>query len=229
MATMHPAVAAATGVPIRRFLAERMRIQQRCFAVLAHQIGNAASPISLLADVLELDSEFARREAAIGTLRRVAVMLSQLVTLTRGLRGPQLASQLAPRGIDDLAQWWLLFRPFAESMLPDAVQLQGLLQSSPMSPGTVDALTWIIPACIGHLHADRPTARVLTIALRSGGGAGTLQLQLAATGSAAVPAERAFRWLALARSVAREAGGDVTASRTPTSLRLAVRIPLPHT
>ena len=227
MATMHPAAAAATGAPTRRFLAERMRIQQRCLAVLAHQLGNAASPISLVADVLEIDSEFARREAAIGTLRRVAVMLSQLATLMRGLRGPQLAARLAPRGIDDLAQWWLLFRPFAESMLPDAVQLQGLLHTSPMSPGTVDALTWIIPACIGHLHADRPTARVLTIAARSGGRPGTLQLELAATGNPAVPAERAFRWLAFARSDAREAGGDMTASRTPTSLRLTVTIPLP--
>lgn len=230
MATIHRNPAPTADEPGRDFLQERMQIHQRCLGVLAHQLGNAASPIAMVADVLQLDSQLARRDAAVATLRRIALMLAQLTAVTRSLRGAPSPGHLVPRGVGSLTEWWTLYRPFAESMLPDSVRLEASLGPSAMSPGLADALTWLLPVGVAHVFTARPATAAITVSSRSVPETDTVRLEIEATGAAAVAdtAAPGFRWLAFARVLVHQSGGELLDSETAVSSRVVLQLPASH-
>lgn len=233
MATIdtQPAMAAApTGRSALTFAVERFHIHQRCLGTLAHELGNIASPIALVADVLHGDSPEQQRVAAVRTLRLVAATLGNLTSLTRIIRGGLDAQALAPRVMSDLAAWWAVFRPFAESMLPHQLRIEGLPDSAPLSTHMVESLAWCVPAVVAHLHEQRPAAKRLQFSARTDARSGLLQLELVALSGRVTDVPRSgCRWMALARFEASRVGGSIrmvsTASRLGCKLQMPTHVP----
>jgi len=209
------------------FTGARLFIQQRCLGTLAHELGNIASPVALVADVLA-DGRTAPTAAA-GTLRLVATSLARATTLCRLLRGTVHDGAFTPSTISDTSAWWSLCAPYAEDMLPDGARADGTMITVTLPLAQYQALIWATVSFARVAAITRPTLKSLRVdgsTERATGATFVLRMQANAARTE-VPPIGVKQLLLLAGWETRRAGGHMTMSDTDAGLECRITLPLP--
>lgn len=215
--------------PPPNFTGARLLLQQRCLGTLAHELGNIASPVALVADVLA-DGRTAPAAAA-ATLRLVATSLARATTLCRLLRGNLDAGAFAPSTIADTSAWWNLCAPYAEDMLPDGVRADGEMIAVTLPLAQYQALVWATVSFARFAAVTRPTLKSLRVngsAERAAGSSFVLRMQANAARTTVLPSG-VKQLLLLAGWETRRVGGHFMVSDTDAELEWNVTLPLPTT
>ena len=228
MATFSPRPhdALATDAPRQpSFTGARLRLQQRCYGTLAHELGNISSPIALIADVIE-SGRLTQGASAAGTLRLVATSLARATTVCRLLRGSTAPGALSPETIADTTAWWTLCAPFAEDMLPDGAAIDASVARAVLPMAQYEALIWATVAIARYACESRPAMRTLVLEAKSGEcGAGFETRMSVAAPRTAEMHSKTRQLLMLASWEVRRAGGRLTTA--DTDVRLDCRVMLP--
>jgi len=209
------------------FTGARHLLQQRCLGTLAHELGNIASPVALVAEVLGAGRR-APADAAANTLRLTSAALARATTLCRLLRGTFEQGTLSPVTISDARAWWTLCAPYAEEMLPDAAHADGDVMAVTLAMAQYQALLWSSIAIARYAALTRPAMTTLRVtgALNDMSGAGFV-LQVGAAGERRpIVARGTGQLLKLAASESRRVGGRMLVSDMPDSLECRVMLPL---
>ncbi len=211
----------------RNFTGARHLLQQRCIDTLAHELGNIASPVALVAEVLG-SGQTALTGAAANTLRLTSAALARATTLCRLLRGTFEQGALSPVTISDARAWWILCAPYVEDMLPDAAHADGDVMAVTLAMTQYQALLWTCISVARYAAVTRPSMMTLRVtgALNDLTGAGfVLQVGASAERGPIVP-RGTGQLLKLAASETRRVGGRMLVSDMPDSLECRVVLPL---
>jgi len=211
----------------RNLTGARHLLQQRCLGTLAHELGNIASPVALVAEVLG-SGQTAPAGAAANTLRLTSEALARATTLCRLLRGSFAHGALSPVTINDAKAWWTLCAPYAEEMLPDAAHAVGDVMAVTLAMTQYQALLWACISIARYAAITRPSMMTLRVTgafddlTRAGF---VLTLGAAAERGPIVP-RGTGQLLKLAVSETRRVGGRMLVSDVPDSLECRVILPL---
>jgi len=211
----------------RNFTGARHLLQQRCLGTLAHELGNIASPVAMVAEVL-VSGQTALAGAAANTLRLTSAALARATTLCRLLRGTFELGALSPVTISDANAWWTLCAPYVEEMLPDVAHADGDVMALTLAMAQYQALLWSCIAIARYAAITRPSMTTLRVtgALDHVTRAGfVLQVGAAAERSPIVP-RGTGQLLRLAASESRRVGGRMRVRDMPDSLECRVVLPL---
>ena len=209
-----PAVA-SSAISAARLGHVRLELLELLIGAIAHELGNLASPIGLIADSLGAATTAERRESLAGTLRLVASGMRALTTTARHLRGGSVEEQLAPAAPRALTEWWGHTAGMINDVVPDAVTITGAGVSGAVPPHVFAPLTIALPALCRAATLRCPAARTVHVRLAAAADAGTLTGDVwtetrrghAATRDVATP------WIQLAGAEVRAAGGAVRSIR----------------
>lgn len=211
----------------RNFAGARHLLQQRCLDALAHELGNIASPVALVAEVLDSGLTTSPTAAA-KTLRLTAQALARATTLCRLLRGSFESGALSPVTISDVKAWWTLCAPYVEEMLPDAAHADGDVPAVTLAMPQYQALLWACISIARYAAITRPSMtrlRVTGVVDDVTGAGFVLQVAAAAARGPSVP-RGAGQLLKLATSETRRVGGRMLVSDMPDALDCRVMLPM---
>jgi len=211
----------------RKLTGARHLLQQRCLDTLAHELGNIASPVALVAEVLG-SGQTAPAAAAARTLRLTSDALARATTLCRLLRGTFEQGVLSPVTISNAKAWWTLCAPYAEEMLPAAAHANGDVMSVTLTMTQYQALLWTCISIARYAAITRPSMMTLRVTGALDDLTGTrfvLQVGAAAERGPIVP-RGTGQLLTLAASETRRVGGRMLVSDVPDSLECRVILPL---
>lgn len=232
MATFDPASGDALASDSQRlatFPGARLHLQQRCFATLAHELGNASSPVALIADVVAAGRSVQAAPAA-GTLRSVSVALARLSTVCRLLRGNADSGTLAPGSQSDASAWWSLCAPFVEDMLPTGASINACITPAALQPHQCEALFWAALAIARYAGNTRPAMLSLVVTGETSHRGDVFELRITAdTERQAVVPRTTRQLLSIAAWEARQLAGRLHTLDTPAQLACRVTIPPPAT
>jgi len=211
----------------RNFTGARHLLQQRCLGTLAHELGNIASPVALVAEILG-SGQTALTSAAANTLRLTAAALARATTLCRLLRDTFEHGALSPVTISDAKAWWILCAPYVEDMLPDAAHADGDVMAVTLSMTQYQALLWTCISVARYAAITRPSMMTLRVtgALADRTGAGFVLHVGAAAERGPISPRGTGQLLKLAASETRRVGGRMLVSDLPDSLECRVLLPL---
>jgi hypothetical protein len=205
------------------FEKELLILSREAFSVLAHELGNAATPVGMIASALALNSEPVKVRAATSTLRAVSERLRALTSLTRQLGGMEASSFMPHDSDTSLQQWWSTFAPVVEILLPATQRLDCDLSGRRIPTATLSALTLGIPAIAHFLVLTAPQSTRLSIASEAAPPDVTC-ITFTVMASHTVASAASKRWLAFARHVVRARNGTLQLSFSDSTLRVALRI-----
>jgi len=205
----------------------RHLLQQRCLDTLAHELGNIASPVALVAEVLG-SGQAALTGTAANTLRLTSAALARATTLCRLLRNTFEQGALSPVTISDANAWWILCAPYVEDMLPDAAQADGDVKAVMLAMTQYQALLWTCISVTRYAAVTRPSMMTLRVtgALDELTGADFVLQVLAAAERGPIVPRGTRQLLRLAASETRRVGGRLLVSDLPDALEFRVILPL---
>ncbi|MCC7052142.1 MAG: hypothetical protein IT355_02675 [Gemmatimonadaceae bacterium] len=222
-AASHPAVPDLR----RTCTSQRMELLLLWFGATAHELGNLASPLGLIASTLgavrpaadraedadAASAADARTAALAGSLHRVGAGMHDLATAARHIRGLGAGDAFAPPAHRDLARWWASVAPLMHDVLPCAAVIDGQVSAGIVPATTLTTLTWLVPALVRATGLQHPDARRVTLRLQHDGSASVVAGSVTAAPCLPDRALRraARRWIALADAELARAGGTCAA------------------
>lgn len=230
MATFGPSSGDALASDSQRlatFPTARLHLQQRCFATLAHELGNVTSPVALIADVVDAGRP-AQAAPAARTLRSVAEALVQVSSVCRLLRGEAGPGTLAPGTISDTSAWWSLCAPFVEDMLPTGASVKASITPVALQMYQYEALLWAALAIARYAGNTRPAMLSLVVTAEMSHRSDVYEVRITADSERQAVVPRTTRQLlSIAAWEARQLGGRLRTRETAALLACHVIVPPP--
>ena len=203
---------------------ERSELQQLALDFIIHELGNAASPVLMIAEVMERDATCAAGARSAKTLRGTASNLRELSEAIRFLRGDASGERLTPRTFVNTAAWWNRMLPLCAACLDRSVRLTNDVASVAADEHALGALTWCTLGVLRLISSAFPAVREVTVRCDA-------YTQTDVSISLAVPAEMpgeltatAQRWQRFVAAEAEGAGAKFSVLPTSAMTTFAVSL-----
>lgn len=207
------------------FQAEIGTLTREAFDAMAHELGNAATPVCLIAAALALNASPERVRASARTLDAVGERLRALTMISRTLGTIDFPMLPATGGTSvDLRDWWTTFSPIVEIVLPASQQLSVDLSAQRTTVATIRLLTRALPAVAHFLVLSAPASPAIAIT-SSDELMDTTRIVCTVDTAVIATSRHTKRWLAFARHMVRERGGTIQIAKSVKSMRVTVTIP----
>jgi hypothetical protein len=192
---------------------------------IVHELGNAASPILMIAEVIERDGTSATVTRSVGSLRETAANVRELAATVRYFRGDRGRDQLTPGAFADTRTWWRRLTPLFGSCVARSVRLTEEVTAVSVDDRTLATLTWCTIGVLRLVNCDVPFAENILVTCEPGVPSG-VTMRISVDGL--LPAEltpMAGRWHRFVAAEARTAGARFTVATLPTrtSFELSLR------
>ena len=134
---------------------ERSELHRHFLDFVVHELGNAASPLLMAEELLNRSQSDDARTSAVRSLRGVSGALAELSSSVRFIRYDDRSEYLSTHGFTSIDAWWRRLEPLFRTCVPQSAVLTGDVESLPLHPSVLGALTWCTLGALrvlGELH-----------------------------------------------------------------------------
>ncbi len=195
---------------------ERAELQRLALDFIVHELGNAASPILMIAELIDRDGTGATSTRSARSLRQTAANLREIAAAIRYFRADPGSESLMPAAFSDTKTWWLRLAPLFGACLPRSARLSEEITAVTADDHTLASLTWSTLGILRLISCALPNVSDVSVSCSAGADASvSIRISVAGARKAELTTD-GKRWRRFISAEARAAGARFIVAETPT-------------
>ena len=213
--------------PVTRHSRERSELHRHFLDYVVHELGNAASPLLMAAELLNRSQSDDARTTAARSLRGVSGALAELSSSLRFIRNDQRSEYLSTHGFTNTGAWWQRLEPLFRTCIPQSAVLTGEDAHLQLHPSVLGAMTWCTLGALKMLGELHPHERTFHLACRAHPTLKGVELSITVqlTQPQSTDSSEARRWRRFLTQEAADAGGTMSIRRFSGERMYVVFVP----
>ena len=206
---------------------ERSELHRHFLDFVVHELGNAASPLLMAAELLDRSRSDDARTSAARSLRGVSGALAELSSSLRFIRYDDRSEYLSTHGFTSTDAWWRRLEPLFRTCIPQSAVLTGDAESLQLHPSVLGALTWCTLGALRVLGELHPHERTFHLRCRAHPTLTGVELSITVqlTQPQSTDPSDARRWRRFLSQEAAHAGGAASVRRLAGERMCVVSVP----